>query len=84
MLGFRSAHHAEAAALVPSAEVVLEPTYVTEALTPGLPSPDPELTARMLSALADEAVRLALTEPERFDEERILRLADWLLARLAG
>jgi AcrR family transcriptional regulator len=57
---------------------------LTEALRPGLRSPDPELTARMLSALADEAVRLALTEPERFDDERILKLADWLLARLAG
>jgi AcrR family transcriptional regulator len=57
---------------------------LTEALKPGLPSPDPELTARMLSALADEAVRLALTEPESFGDERILRLADWLLARLAG
>jgi dihydroorotate dehydrogenase electron transfer subunit len=35
LLGFRSEWHAEAAALVPNAEVVLEPTYVTEALTPG-------------------------------------------------
>jgi dihydroorotate dehydrogenase electron transfer subunit len=35
LLGFRSAWHAEAAELVPSAEVVLEPTYVTEALPPG-------------------------------------------------
>jgi len=32
LLGFRTAHHAEAAALVPNAAVVLEPTYVTEAL----------------------------------------------------
>jgi dihydroorotate dehydrogenase electron transfer subunit len=32
LLGFRSASHAEAAALVPNAEVVLEPTHVTEAL----------------------------------------------------
>jgi len=32
LLGFRSAHYAEAASLVPNAEVVLEPTYVTEAL----------------------------------------------------
>jgi dihydroorotate dehydrogenase electron transfer subunit len=32
LLGFRTAWHAEAAALVPNAEVVLEPTYVTEAL----------------------------------------------------
>jgi dihydroorotate dehydrogenase electron transfer subunit len=35
ILGFRSAWHAEAAALVPDAEVVLEPTYVTEVLPPG-------------------------------------------------
>jgi dihydroorotate dehydrogenase electron transfer subunit len=35
LLGFRTALHAEAAALVPNAEVVLEPTYVTEALEPG-------------------------------------------------
>ena len=32
LLGFRSAHHAEAAALVPNAEVCIEPTYVTELL----------------------------------------------------
>jgi len=32
ILGFRSAHHAEAAALVPGAEVVLEPTFVTALL----------------------------------------------------
>ena len=32
LLGFRSPWHAEAAALVPRAEVVLEPTYVTEML----------------------------------------------------
>jgi dihydroorotate dehydrogenase electron transfer subunit len=32
LLGFRSALHAEAAALVPRAEVVVEPTLVTEAL----------------------------------------------------
>ncbi|MFN2467789.1 MAG: dihydroorotate dehydrogenase electron transfer subunit [Gaiellaceae bacterium] len=35
LLGFRSAWHAEAAALVPNAEVVLEPTYVTELLPEG-------------------------------------------------
>jgi dihydroorotate dehydrogenase electron transfer subunit len=34
LLGFRSAHQAEAAVLVPNAEVVLEPTYVTEPLSP--------------------------------------------------
>src|SRR5438132_4419017 len=35
VLGFRSSWHAEAAALVPNAEVVIEPTYVTEVLPPG-------------------------------------------------
>src|SRR5690349_21267078 len=35
VLGFRSDLHAEAARLVPNAEVVLEPTYVTEAIRPG-------------------------------------------------
>jgi dihydroorotate dehydrogenase electron transfer subunit len=34
LLGFRSAFHAEAASLVPNAEVVLEPIYVTEAMPP--------------------------------------------------
>ena len=32
MLGFRSAHHAEAAALLPGAEVVLDPVLVTSLL----------------------------------------------------
>ncbi|HSC51673.1 MAG TPA: hypothetical protein VLD16_15530 [Gaiellaceae bacterium] len=35
VLGFRSPWHAEAAALVPNAQVVIEPTYVTEALHAG-------------------------------------------------
>jgi dihydroorotate dehydrogenase electron transfer subunit len=35
VLGFRSAWHAEAAELVPNAEVVLEPTYVTDAMPAG-------------------------------------------------
>ena len=32
VLGFRTAHHAEAAVLVPNAEVVIDPTLVTEAM----------------------------------------------------
>jgi NAD(P)H-flavin reductase len=32
VLGFRSAHHAEAASLIPNAEVVVDPTLVTDAL----------------------------------------------------
>ena len=35
VLGFRSTWHAEAAALVPNAEVVIEPTYVTEVMPTG-------------------------------------------------
>jgi dihydroorotate dehydrogenase electron transfer subunit len=35
VLGFRSGWHAEAAALVPNAEVVLEPAFVTDAMPPG-------------------------------------------------
>ncbi|MBA3364275.1 MAG: dihydroorotate dehydrogenase electron transfer subunit [Actinobacteria bacterium] len=35
VLGFRTRHHAEAASLIPSAEVVVEPTFVTEILPAG-------------------------------------------------
>jgi dihydroorotate dehydrogenase electron transfer subunit len=35
ILGFRSRWHAEAAELVPNAEVVVDPTFVTEAMPPG-------------------------------------------------
>jgi dihydroorotate dehydrogenase electron transfer subunit len=35
VLGFRSDHHAEAGALVPNAEVVVEPTLVTDVLPAG-------------------------------------------------
>ena len=35
VLGFRTELHAEAAALLPGAEIVLEPTYVTEAMPAG-------------------------------------------------
>jgi dihydroorotate dehydrogenase electron transfer subunit len=34
VLGFRSEHHAEAATLVPNAEVVIDPTFVTDVLPP--------------------------------------------------
>lgn len=61
LLGFRSAHHAEAAALLPGAEVVLEPTFVTE-LLPADPrdvlacGPEPMLVAlRALAPLAQLA-----------------------------
>ena len=55
------------------------------AMGPGLgsePPPDPELAARMLSAFADEAARLLLTDPERYSVERILAQAAWGLGQL--
>jgi NAD(P)H-flavin reductase len=58
ILGFRTAQHAEAAALVPNAEVVIEPTFVTAAL-PANPGnvlacgPEPMLEA--LRALVPDA-----------------------------
>jgi dihydroorotate dehydrogenase electron transfer subunit len=49
VLGFRSDWHAEAAALVPNAEVVVEPTFVTEAMPDGFDvlacGPEPMLDA---------------------------------------
>ena len=58
------------------------------ALGPALPEaedpPDPELTAHMLSTLADEGARLLLTDPEGFPLERILAQARWFLGQVAG
>lgn len=42
-------------------------------------SPDPELSARMLSAVADEAARLVLLNPESYPVERLLEHAGWVL-----
>jgi AcrR family transcriptional regulator len=50
---------------------------------PGSEAPDPELTARTLSAIADEYARLLLTEPRRFPRERLLAHARWSLEHLA-
>jgi NAD(P)H-flavin reductase len=57
VLGFRSAHHAEAAALIPNAEVVIDPVFVTEVLPEGRDvlacGPEPMLEA--VRALRPEA-----------------------------
>lgn len=49
VLGFRSEWHAQAAALVPNAEVVIEPTFVTELVEPSFDvlacGPEPMLEA---------------------------------------
>ena len=65
LLGFRSARHAEAAALVPNAEVCLEPTYVTELLPPDphdVLACGPEPMLRSLRAFAP-AAQLAWEAP---------------------
>jgi AcrR family transcriptional regulator len=49
---------------------------------PGRESPDPELTARMMSVLSDESARLVLTDPGQFPPERILAHAEWFLESL--
>jgi dihydroorotate dehydrogenase electron transfer subunit len=64
VLGFRSSAHAEAAALLPQAEVVVEPTLVTDAMPEGFDvlacGPEPMLEA--IAALAP-AAQLAWEAP---------------------
>jgi dihydroorotate dehydrogenase electron transfer subunit len=64
VLGFRSEHHGEAAALVPNAEVVIDPVLVTDALPSGRDvlacGPEPMLEA--VRALAP-AAQLAWEAP---------------------
>jgi AcrR family transcriptional regulator len=55
---------------------------VEEGASPGPGSPDPELTARMLSAVADESARLMLMHPRRFSIDRLTGHAGWLLDQL--
>jgi AcrR family transcriptional regulator len=61
---------------------------LAQAVGPGLgagrASPDPELTARALSALADETSRLMLTDPERYPLERLMDHAGWLLEAIGS
>jgi AcrR family transcriptional regulator len=56
---------------------------VRPGLGPGSQSPDPALTARTLSAVADEAARLLLTDPAEYPVARLIVHADWLLGRLS-
>lgn len=57
------------------------------AIGPGFGSggqpPDPELTARMLSAVADEGARLLLTDPAQYPVARVLDHTRWVLSQLA-
>jgi AcrR family transcriptional regulator len=54
---------------------------VAPGLTPGRQTPDPEVTARTLSAIADEYARLILTDPRRYPLERLLDHARWFLGQ---
>jgi AcrR family transcriptional regulator len=54
---------------------------LARALPAGSNLPDPELSAHMLSAYADEAARLTL---QGYSVERILDLTRWALKRLTG
>jgi AcrR family transcriptional regulator len=60
---------------------------ITNSVRPGSmlgnESPDPEMTARILSAIADEYARLVLTDPVRFPPERLLKHARWSLRHLS-
>ena len=75
VLGFRSEWHAEAAALVPNAEVVIEPTYVTELIEPGYDvlacGPEPMLQA--VRALAPNSAT-CLGGADGLRLRRVLRL----------
>jgi dihydroorotate dehydrogenase electron transfer subunit len=57
VLGFRSVEHAEAAALLPDAEVVVDPVLVTELIEPGLDvlACGPEPMLRAVAALCPTA-----------------------------
>jgi AcrR family transcriptional regulator len=55
---------------------------VGQGASPGPVSPDPELTARVLSAIADESARLMLTHPRSFSIDRLTRHAGWMLDQL--
>jgi len=53
-------------------------------MAPGRPSPDPALTARTISAVADEAARLTLTDPEEYPIDRLVAHARWLIEGFGG
>ena len=61
---------------------------LAQAVQPGVgagrESPDPELTARMLSATADEAARLLLTDPRAYPVPRLVAHARWVLSQLGA
>ncbi len=69
VLGFRSARHAEAAALLPNAEVVIDPVVVTDVLPDGFeilacgPEPMLQAIARLRGAPSSPPAQLAWEAP---------------------
>lgn len=61
------------------AEVLAGMAESVRPLTDGRGAHDAELTARILSAIADEYARLVLEDPGHFDPERLLKHARWIL-----
>jgi AcrR family transcriptional regulator len=53
------------------------------AVRPGMDPPDAELTARMLSAFADEAARLHLRDPGRYPVQRLMDQTRWAIDQLS-
>ena len=64
-----------------AAVVAVLAELVRPGIAPGGASPDPELTARLLSAVADEAARLMLTD-DAYSIDRLTDQARWLLEQL--
>jgi AcrR family transcriptional regulator len=64
-----------------AAVVAVLAELVRPGIAPGGASPDPELTARLLSAVADEAARLMLTD-DSYSIDRLTEQARWLLEQL--
>jgi AcrR family transcriptional regulator len=58
--------------------------YMERGGAAGRESPDPELTARLLSAVADESARLLLTDPDRYTVERLTLHASWMLDQVGA
>jgi AcrR family transcriptional regulator len=74
--GLRERFVRERAAVTAQLASAVGPTL---SLGPSGASPDPELTARMMQALAEELARLSLEDPERYPVDRLVEYADWAL-----
>lgn len=56
----------------------------SDGVTPGQVSPDPTLTARLLSATSDELARLHLANPGEYPIDRLIAQARWMLDQIGS